>query len=168
MHWLTAIRCNQDETFASPRNPRRFRNAARNVSCVASRASSSRPRIPYASAKIRRSQRRTISPKASGSPVRARCTMISSVPEVSIRAHHLDAPAPLAAEKLPFADVQRWQISLTPKQLVDNNGCALGARCPETNPTNEPTPWRRKNTCRLYRQIPRMLEKLGRIRLLYI
>ena len=30
--WFTAIRCNHEETFASPRKERRFRNAARKVS----------------------------------------------------------------------------------------------------------------------------------------
>ena len=77
------MRCNQDETLASPRKFRRLRNAARNVSCVASRASSSRPSIPNASAKIRRSQRRTISPNASGSPDRASSTIRSSFVAVS-------------------------------------------------------------------------------------
>jgi RNA polymerase sigma-70 factor (ECF subfamily) len=32
MHWLTAIRCSHEETFASPRKPRRLRKAARKVS----------------------------------------------------------------------------------------------------------------------------------------
>ena len=84
MHWLTAMRCSQDETFASPRKPRKLRKAARNVSCVASRASSSRPSIPNASANMRLSQRRTISPNASGSPDKARSTICSSVVAVFI------------------------------------------------------------------------------------
>src|SRR5262249_22543173 len=124
MHWLTAIRCSQDETLASPRNPRRFRNAARNVSWVASRASSSRPSIPYVSANMRRSQRRTISPKASASPVKARSTICSSLVAVSIPAmlltqrrvdfnferqsllpalSHLDAEILQTVDKIPYS-----------------------------------------------------------------
>ena len=106
MHWFTAIRWSHEETFASPRKPRKFRKAARNVSCVASRASSSRPNIPKASAKMRRSHRCTISPNASGSPVKARSTICSSLVIVSIR--FAFAPASEATSNAAHLHVRRF------------------------------------------------------------
>src|SRR5438876_6468371 len=104
------MRCSHDETLASPRKPRRLRKAARNVSCVASRASSSRPSMPKANAKMRRSQRCTISPNASASPERARSTICSSLVAVSSIWFVLATGREAASQMSCVPSTQRTQI----------------------------------------------------------